>query len=95
MAAALPVNEDKMSRASASTVSRVEVIMRGFAKRTGLLMGGAHAMPEPRRYLWTDAFAVCNFLELRRQTGKEEYVYRVRLAGLSVEQAHLLVCESP
>ena len=43
--------------------------MRGFAERTGL----TPAARPPRRYLWTDAFAVCNYLELLRQTGKEQY----------------------
>ena len=43
--------------------------MTGFAERTGLTFP---ARP-PRRYLWTDAFAVCNYLELFRQTGKEQY----------------------
>ncbi len=43
--------------------------MTGFAERTGL----TPAAGLPRRYLWTDAFAVCNFLELFRQTGKEQY----------------------
>jgi hypothetical protein len=55
--------------------------MMTFAELTGLL-------PErrvPRRYLWTDAFAVCNFLELHRQTGDEEYK---RLALSLVEQVH-------
>jgi hypothetical protein len=40
-------------------------IMRDFARRTGLSPEGEH----PGRYLWTDAFAVCNYLELFRQTG--------------------------
>ena len=39
-------------------------IMLEFADLTGLAAGGK----APRRYLWTDAFAVCNFLELYRQT---------------------------
>jgi len=43
--------------------------MTGFAERTGLTPS---ARP-PRRYLWTDAFAVCNFLELFRQTGEEQH----------------------
>lgn len=43
--------------------------MTGFAERTGLI---PPARP-PRRYLWTDAFAVCNYLELFRQTGEEHY----------------------
>jgi hypothetical protein len=34
-------------------------LMRGFADRTGLTSSRA-----PDRYLWTDAFAVCNFLGL-------------------------------
>ena len=41
--------------------------MKEFAERTGL---NSTAGP-PRRYLWTDAFAVCNYLELFRQTEKE------------------------
>jgi hypothetical protein len=49
--------------------STIEAIMTGFAERTGLT---PQAQP-PRRYLWTDAFAVCNYLELFCQTGKEEY----------------------
>jgi len=42
--------------------------MTGFAERTGLT---PPARP-PRRYLWTDAFAVCNYLELSRRTGREQ-----------------------
>ena len=34
-------------------------LMAAFAGRTGLVPGIA-----PKRYLWTDAFAVCNFLAL-------------------------------
>jgi len=49
--------------------SAIEAIMTGFAEQTGLT---PPARP-PRRYLWTDAFAVCNYLELFRQTGKEQY----------------------
>jgi len=42
-------------------------LMSGFADRTGLTSSGN----PPRRYLWTDAFAVCNFLEIFRRTGDE------------------------
>jgi hypothetical protein len=42
--------------------------MMRFAERTGLASDGA-----PRRYLWTDAFAVCNFLGLARVTARAEY----------------------
>ena len=44
-------------------------IMLEFANRTGL----ARNTTVPRRYLWTDAFAVCNFLELYHQTRDEKY----------------------
>jgi len=44
-------------------------IMARFAEATGLTPAGK----PPRRYLWTDAFALCNFLNLYRQTGEEEY----------------------
>ncbi len=47
----------------------VRQIMMEFADLTGLLPSRATV----RRYLWTDAFAVCNFLELYRQTRDEEY----------------------
>ena len=41
-------------------------IMDAFAGRTGLSGGGDAG----RRYLWTDAFAVCNFLSLYERTGE-------------------------
>jgi hypothetical protein len=44
---------------------RVGEIMRDFARLTGLEPARDH----PQRYLWTDAFAVCNYLELFRETG--------------------------
>lgn len=47
----------------------LDLIMTEFAKRTGLSPESAF----PRRYLWTDAFAVCNFVELYRQTRDENF----------------------
>jgi hypothetical protein len=44
-------------------------LMDGYARRTGL----ASAQPS-RRYLWTDAFAVCNFLGLARATGERRHL---------------------
>lgn len=38
-------------------------LMATFARRSGL----APPTPRPQRYLWTDAFAVCNLLELHRR----------------------------
>ena len=55
-------------------------LMMDFARRTGLVGD----LP-PRRYLWTDAFAVCNFLGLARATGEERYR---RLALSLVGQVH-------
>jgi hypothetical protein len=49
-------------------ISEVRKIMAAFAQRTGLA-GSA----SPKRYLWTDAFAVCNFLELFVKTGEPRY----------------------
>jgi Mor family transcriptional regulator len=43
--------------------------MMEYAVLTGL----SPASPSPQRYLWTDAFAVCNFLELYSQTSDEHY----------------------
>ena len=55
-------------------------LMTRFAERTGI---GADR--EERRYLWTDAFAVCNFLGLARAYGEERYT---RLALLMVDRVH-------
>ena len=58
--------------------------MTEFADLTGLSPAGN----VPRRYLWTDAFAVCNFLELYRQTGDAEYK---ELALRLVDQVHTIL----
>ena len=55
--------------------------MREFSALTGL----EPPREEPKRYLWTDAFAVCNFLELYRQTGEGKHK---DLALRLVEQVH-------
>ena len=64
-----------------SQLSIVRKIMAEFADLTGL----SPARETPRRYLWTDAFAVCNFLELYRQTSDETYK---NMALLLVDQVH-------
>jgi hypothetical protein len=55
--------------------------MSEFAVRTGLSPPAQH----PQRYLWTDAFAVCNFLELFARTGDQSYG---RCAAALIEQVH-------
>ena len=55
-------------------------LMNAYAERTGLSSDQSR-----RRYLWTDAFAVCNYLGLARITGDEGYT---RLALQLVEQVH-------
>jgi len=64
--------------------SMVREIMTEFANQTGLLP----ATKSPRRYLWTDAFAVCTFLELYRQTNDEKYK---NLALRLVDQVHSIL----
>ena len=64
-----------------SSCSIVQKIMSEFADQTGLSPVGKF----PRRYLWTDAFAVCNFLELYRQTGDDKFK---SLALQLVDQVH-------
>jgi hypothetical protein len=56
-------------------------IMREFAEQTGV----SSDQRPPRRYLWTDAHAVCNFLSLYRHTGDENYR---RLAVMLIDQVH-------
>ena len=55
-------------------------IMAAFAERTGLTSDA-----EAERYLWTDAFALMNYLDLFRQTGKTRYR---ALATALIEQVH-------
>jgi hypothetical protein len=63
-----------------SRVPRAIELMGGFAERTGI------ASDRPRqRYLWTDSFAVCNYLGLWRATGDEQFR---RLALRLVDDVH-------
>src|SRR5437763_2434148 len=55
-------------------------LMLSFAERTGL-----SSVRPAQRYLWTDAFAVCNFLGLARTTGEGRYL---ELALRLVAQVH-------
>jgi hypothetical protein len=59
----------------------VREIMTEFTRVTGL----SPVSSTPRRYLWTDAFAVCNFLGLYQETGGEEFK---DLALQLVDQVH-------
>jgi hypothetical protein len=68
----MPSNEKAIERAIA--------LMTDFAERTGL------TSDRPKqRYLWTDGFAVCNFLGLARRTGETRYT---DLALHVVDQVH-------
>lgn len=58
-------------------------LMDEFAEVTGLTGG-----KPSRRYLWTDAFAVCNFLGLHRQSGEGRYL---DLALRLVDQVHRIL----
>lgn len=55
-------------------------IMTRFGERTGLT-----SSRKARRYLWTDAFAVCNFVGLARSTGEPRYA---ELALALVDRVH-------
>jgi hypothetical protein len=64
-----------------TSTSLVKKIMTEFARLTGV----SPASNMPRRYLWTDAFAVCNFLGLHEETGGKEFM---DLALQLVDQVH-------
>ena len=55
-------------------------LMNNYAERTGLV-----SKQPRRRYLWTDAFAVCNYLGLARASGEQAYMER---ALQLVDQVH-------
>jgi hypothetical protein len=59
----------------------VRTIMLEYAAGTGLFPVGK----TPRRYLWTDAFALCNLLDLFRQTNDRKWL---DLALRLVDQVH-------
>jgi hypothetical protein len=59
----------------------VSDVMLDFAMSTGL----ADPDRSPRRYLWTDAFAVCNFVELYRRSQDQSWL---ELARQLVDQVH-------
>lgn len=65
---------------SSPRIEEAIALMNNFAERTGLSNDQS-----PRRYLWTDAFAVCNYLGLARATGKKSYT---ALALALVDQVH-------
>jgi hypothetical protein len=66
------------------STSPVREIMQEFARVTGLSVPGA----PPQRYLWTDAFAVCNFIGLYRRTN--DTVFR-DLVLMLVDQVHTIL----
>ena len=61
-------------------IDNVKEIMYDFAKRTGLI-----GEKKPKRYLWTDAFALCNFLSLFKYTKNDEFL---NLAKKLIYQVH-------
>ncbi|MGO9136352.1 MAG: hypothetical protein ACLP9S_15235 [Syntrophales bacterium] len=71
-----------MKRETSKSTARE--IMMEFAHLTGLLS----SKEKPRRYLWTDAFAVCNFLTLYKQTSDKRYK---ELALRLIDQVHKIL----
>ena len=66
------------------TVTRVSEIMTDFKENTGL----STKTKPPRRYLWTDAFAVCNFLALYWQTSDDTWLTSAKEL---VDQVHFVL----
>lgn len=63
-----------------AALSTAREIMLDFADATGISSAGT----PPRRYLWTDAFAVCTFLALDGQAGTRYKLLALRL----INQVH-------
>lgn len=77
----MPGKDAREKMEQQASMSTVRELMMEYAERTGLLSAGV----APWRYLWTDAFAVCNFLELYRRTGD---AHCRQLALHLVDQVH-------
>jgi hypothetical protein len=67
-----------------TNISIVKEIMTEFSDSTGL----STVEKSPRRYLWTDAFAVCNLLGLHQRTGDKSWQ---NLALSLVDQVHYIL----
>jgi hypothetical protein len=65
-------------------IAYVRDTMLAFAARTGL----SDPRVAPRRYLWTDAHAVCNFISLYEALGERRYQ---DLATALVDQVHVVL----
>ncbi len=72
--------QSELGTVSDPRIDEAIALMDRFAERTGLT-----STQSPRRYLWTDAFAVCNYLGLARGTGDQHYN---ELAMRLVDQVH-------
>jgi hypothetical protein len=70
-----------MQKMKQNSTTILKDFMTEFAYNTGLEPESKH----PKRYLWTDAFAVCNFLELYNGTNEEKYL---NLALKLIYQVH-------
>lgn len=81
-----PERRQESGRSAAEHVERTDrsrEIMESFARSTGLV----DDVP-PRRYLWTDAFAVCNYLGLAEAMAEDRYrAMAVRL----IDQVHRIL----
>lgn len=80
--------DDRVARSGIGAMSNQLAIdlMKEFARSTGLT---GH-LPS-RRYLWTDAFAVCNFLGIYRQTNDQAFLDPVMLATSLVPEGYVQV----
>lgn len=68
---------------------KARAIMEKFSVNSGLSPGAMdYQLKKPPHYLWTDAFAVCNFLILYRQSAEP---YFLSLALNLVDQVHLIL----
>ena len=80
LAAAFAYAEEEPGNMVDSRNKEAGVLMMDFAERTGLSSGRPGT-----RYLWTDAFALCNFIGLARTSGDTRYQ---ELALRLVDQVH-------
>ena len=65
---------------------KARAIMQNFAIDTHLTPGLNGTTTQARRYLWTDAFAVCNYLSLYRQNAEPIYLQQALSLVTQVHQ---------
>lgn len=75
--------------ANSSRIIAARDLMERFALRTGILEKEGYGGDKSRRYLWTDSFAVCNFLGLATVSSNNDSYKQMAFTLIDLVHDHL------